>query len=174
MSDNTKMFTEDEKIIARNIDKKFEWMARDKNGLLYAHSSKPTKKGRSWVNNYHYYYYVSVSALFGQEMFKSIKWQDDEPTLIKDIYDPQILDEAEREYLKTVLKPFHEEVDNVKKIKHHMIDNETYNKEYLYIKFYDGEFTFPDFDAGKMYKGMEPGGTEPGREYTLDELGIKY
>ena len=169
MSDNTKMFTEDEKIIARNIDKKFEWMARDKNGLLYAHSSKPTKKGRSWVNNYHYYYYVSVSALFGQEMFKSIKWQDDEPMLIKDIYDPQIIDDIEREYIRSVLKPFHEEVSYVEKLVDNLIDDGSYSKEFLYIKLYDGEFTFPDFDPGKMYKGMEPR-----REYTLEELGIKY
>ena len=42
-------------------------------------------------------------------------------------------------------------------------------KEYLFIKLYDGTLTFPDFDSGKMYVGME-------REhpYSLRELGITY
>lgn len=159
------MFTEDEKIIARNINKKYKWIARDYDGSLWVFMNKPNKVRGNW-------YESSTEANLLRafiHMFSSIKWEDDEPTLIKDIYDPQILDEQEREYLKTVLEPFREEVDYVKKIKHHMIDNETYNKEYLYIKLYDGEFTFPDFDPGKMYAGMERD-----REYKLDELEITY
>lgn len=102
-------------------------------------------------------------------MFEPIKWEDDEPTLIKDIYDPQILDEAEREYLKTILKPFHEKVDYVVKLWEHFDDGECYSKEYLFIKFYDGSFGFPSFDPGKMYSGMELD-----KKYKLDELNIKY
>ena len=163
-----KEFTDDEKIIARNIDKIFKWIARDEFGSLYAYSRRPIKResNKRWE-------IPSGGAapffLFNRGLFEAIKWEDDEPTRISDIYDPQVLDEAEREYLKTVLEPFREEVDYVKKIKHHMIDNETYNKEYLYIKLYDGEFTFPDFDPGKMYAGMERD-----REYKLDELEITY
>ena len=160
------MFTEDEKTIARNIDKKFEWMARDKNGKLFFYSFRPVKKEeiKKWGNNSREYAEYVSAILFNRELFKSIKWEDDEPTRISDIYDPQILDEAEREYLKTILKPFHEKVDYVVKLWEHF-----YSKEYLFIKLYDGSFAFPDFDPGKMYAGMEQD-----REYKLDELGIKY
>lgn len=167
MSDNTKMFTEDEKIIARNIDKKFEWMARDKSGSLYVYQAKPIKRTNIWVNITIDHF--CISYIFGCGMFESIKWADDEPTRISDIYNPQILDEAEREYLKTILKPFHEKVDYVVKLWEHFDDGECYSKEYLFIKLYDGSFAFPSFDPGKMYAGMEQD-----REYKLDELGIKY
>lgn len=164
-----KKFTEDEKIIARKINKKFKWMARDKNGALFAYLLSPTKEEKlgSWVSNNHYS--ISISALFGRGLFYSIKWEDDEPTRISDIYNPQILDDIEQKYLKTILEPFHDEVDYIKKIKDYMIDNKTYNKEYLYIKLYDGDFTFPSFDLGKMYSGMEVD-----KRYKLEELGITY
>ena len=164
-----KKFTEDEKIIARKINKIFKWMARDKNGALFSYLFNPTKEEKlgSWVSNNHYY--IPISDLFGRGLFNSIKWEDDGPTRISDIYNPQILNDIERKYLKTILKPFHDEVNYIKKIKDCMIDNETQNKEYLYIKLYDGEFVFPDFDSGKMYSGMERN-----EEYKLDELGIAY
>ena len=164
-----KKFTSDEKTIAMNIDKKYKWMARDKNGALFAYLLNPTKKEKlgAWVSNDHYY--IPISDLFGQGLFNSIKWEDDEPTLIKDIYDPQILDDIEREYIKFVLKPFHEEVSYVEKLVDDLIDDGSYSKEYLYVKLHDGEFVFPDFDKGKMYVGMEID-----KKYKLDELGITY
>lgn len=161
-----KKFTSDEKTIAMNIDKKYKWIARDKCGVLFAFPDMPIKKETGiWGCDC----YVCINALFGQELFNSIKWEDDEPTLIKDIYDPQILDEAEREYLKTVLKPFHEEVKYVRKFADNPKGDGTYGKEFLFIAFHDGNFAFPDFDSGKMYSGMEPN-----KKYTLEELGITY
>lgn len=170
MSDNTKMFTEDEKIIARNIDRKYKWMARDSNVGICIYKEKPKKLNTVWMAPIE-----ELETLVSfSHMFSSIKWQDDEPTLIKDIYDPQILDEAEREYLKTVLAPFHDEVDYLVKFGDSVIDeddedSDSHRKEYLYIKLYDGNFAFPDFDPGKMYAGMETD-----KKYTLDELGITY
>lgn len=158
-----KKFTSDEKIIARNINKKFEWIARDSDGNLYVYKGKPKKEERSWYyDDYGYIYYFN-------HLFLAVKWQDDEPTLIKDIYDPQILDDIEREYIKFVLKPFHEEVSYVEKLVDDLIDDGSYSKEYLYVKLHDGEFIFPDFDSGKMYIGMEID-----KKYTLGELGITY
>ena len=159
-----KGFTEDEKVIARNVEKNYNWIARDSDGRIYIYRKKPTKLKSGW----------NKSSGFGQffvfnYMFKSVKWKDDEPTRISDIYNPQILDDVERKYLKTVLKPFHDEVTYVEKSDSHMIDGGTYDKEYLHIKLYDGEFTFPDFDKGKMYSGMELD-----KKYTLNELGITY
>ena len=159
------MFTEDEKIIARNINKKYKWIARDYDGSLWVFMNKPNKVRGNW-------YESSTEANLLRafiHMFSSIKWEDDEPTLIKDIYDPQILDEQEREYLNTILKPFHEKVDYVVKLWEHFDDGECYSKEYLFIKLYDGSFAFPSFDPGKMYFGMELD-----KKYKLDELGIKF
>ena len=102
-------------------------------------------------------------------MFKSIKWEDKEPTRIIDIYDPQILNDVEREYLKTILKPFNENVNYVAKFGDCPKGDGTYDKEYLNISLRDGRLLFPDFDPGKMYVGMELG-----KKYKLDELKIKY
>ncbi|MST81150.1 hypothetical protein [Bilifractor porci] len=88
------MFTEDEKTIARNIDKKFEWMARDKSGSLYVYQAKPIKRTNIWVNITIDHF--CISYILGCGMFESIKWADDEPTRISDIYNPQILNDVER------------------------------------------------------------------------------
>ena len=151
-----KTFTEDEKIIARNIDEEsiYKWIARDRDGELCIYEEKPRKEGNYW-------YFDSYDRLsYFNHLFSAIKWEDKEPTLISDIYNPQVLDDAEREYLKTVLKPFHEAVKYIKKIA-------GYDKEHLFIAFY---CDFPNFDdAGTMYTGMKLN-----KEYKLDELGITY
>lgn len=147
-----KNFTEDEKIIARNIDKKYKWIARDSNGNLYVYGEKPEKIDQYWempiMNGSFFYNLIAFN-----HMFSSIKWADDEPTRISDIYNlqanTQVLDNVEREYLKTILKPFHEKVGDV--VKHRDISEDIYSKEYLYIPIGDGDFTFPSFDSGKMY-----------------------
>lgn len=152
-----KNFTNDEKAIARNIDKEYKWIARDWDGNLCIYEGKPKKEGSRWISNdYEYLCYFN-------HLFSAIKWEDEEPTRISDIYNPPILSDAEREYLKTVLKPFHEEVDYIEKSK------DTNNKEYLYIELYEGMLEFHNFDSGKMYSGMELD-----KEYKLDELGITY
>ena len=132
-------------------------MARDNDGNLYVYEGKPKKEESSW--------YSDGCSLFFQfnHLFLAIKWEDEEPTLIRDIYNLPILNDLEREYLKMVLKPFHEVVEYVKKIKND-------DKEYLFIPFSgNGALSFPDFDSGTGYSGMEPD-----RAYSLDELGITY
>ena len=162
-----KKYTEDEKIIAKSIDKKYKWMAREKNGSLFALSAMPIKKENSgfWYDG-EYADFIAVSALFGQELFKSIKWEDDEPTRISDIYNPQILDDTEREYLKAVFKPFHHDIECVKKIRYR--DDQF---EFIEATMNDHEIgmVFPDFEIAKMYTGMNPD-----KAYTLEELDITY
>lgn len=169
-----KEFTEDEKIIARNIDKRYKWIARDKFGTLCVYLLKPFKKEgtRMWVSSCAEI--ARVDLLLDKGLFKSIRWEDDEPTLIRDIYDPQVLDDIEREYLKEVLKPFHEKVVYVVKHGIDFKDGRHCDKEYLYIKFCERDvafpnFTFPGFNSGKMYSGMELD-----KKYKLNELGIIY
>ena len=159
-----KTFTEIEKTIARNIDKEYKWMARDNDGNLYVYEGKPKKEESSW--------YSDGCSLFFQfsHLFSAIKWEDEEPTLISDIYNPQVLDDAEREYLKTVLKPFRGAVKYVEKVPAIVFDDDNRGKEYVFVAFYGrGSFAFPNFDAGSMYAGMELN-----KEYKLDELGITY
>lgn len=82
-------------------------------------------------------------------------------------YEKSILDEAEKEYLKAVIKPFKKHVKTIMKAKQVAtlyaitIDIE---EKYNYETF----LQFPPFEkSSEMYKGMELG-----KEYTLKELGL--
>ena len=78
-------------------------------------------------------------------------------------YKAPILDEAEKEYLSAVIKPFRSRVEYIVKWK-------IYNdfKQFLHIELYGGDYlTFPNFKADTMYRGMEVD-----KFYTLQELGL--
>lgn len=75
----------------------------------------------------------------------------------------EILDEAEREYLKAVIKPFRNKVKYIQKVKVFMN-----NEAYIEIVTKDNDTAcLTCFDQDKMYKGMKPDVT-----YTLEELGL--
>ena len=78
-------------------------------------------------------------------------------------YKEPILDEAEKEYLSAVIKPFR------KKVKHIAIwDTCNGSKQFVHIKLYDEDcINLPNFKPNAMYKGMELH-----KEYTLEELGL--
>ncbi len=82
-----------------------------------------------------------------------------------DIYNPQILNDTEREYLKEVFRPFHDRIVDV--IKNHG----GMNTEFIVAELIGGinTCTLPYFEENKMYIGMESG-----HPYSLDELGITY
>ena len=82
-----KEFTDDELCILRNIDKKCEWISRDKvdkdeygkYGNLNIYLGKPDKGTASWLPSDIY------SELHGyNHLFQSIKWEDEEPIYIDD------------------------------------------------------------------------------------------
>ena len=80
-------------------------------------------------------------------------------------YKPEILDEAEKRYLRNVVRPFKDKVKYVKKFV--FFDGDTKisirveeNNKIWYIEF-------PPFKKDRMYKGMEED-----KEYTLEELGL--
>lgn len=159
-----KTFTEVEKTIAKNIDKEYKWMARDRDGNLCIYEKKPEKEVNSWY--FGGYDYIS----YFNHLFSAIKWEDDEPTLIRDIYNPPVLNDAEREYLKTVLEPFHEKVKFVAKVHYYPMNGDTSSSlAFLFIKLHDDALEFPNFDSRKMYLGMELN-----KKYKMDELGITY
>ena len=79
-----------------------------------------------------------------------------------------ILDDAEREYLSAVIKPFRDRVQYIAKS---FADDARFYRIncYIFIHFNDGsdDMDFPLFNESKMYKGMAIN-----RPYTLKELGL--
>ena len=76
-------------------------------------------------------------------------------------YKEEILDYAEKKYLSEVIRPFRKEVIAIEKL-------ETYTgEEYILILFKDDCMHFPNFEKGRMYKGMKLE-----KRYTLEELGL--
>ena len=67
-------FTEDEKVILRNLSEESNWVARDEHGNLLAFRLKPHKGKSLWIGRGFYY-----SLKTFEHIFKSIKWSDEEP-----------------------------------------------------------------------------------------------
>jgi hypothetical protein len=80
-----KNFTEDEKTILKNVEKKFQWIARDP-VELYVYEEKPVKNvlKEQWE---HYELHFSSTAELNafKHLFKSIKWEDNKPVFIDDV-----------------------------------------------------------------------------------------
>lgn len=72
----------------------------------------------------------------------------------------EILDETEKRYLASVIRPFRDKVEAIRK--------ELSNKEFISIELKDeASINFPYFKKGTMYKGMKKD-----KKYTLKELGL--
>lgn len=76
-------------------------------------------------------------------------------------FEQEILDDKEKEYLSSVIKPFKSEVVAIKK------NEGENNREYIEIDLGGDDILFPYFKKGTMYRGMEVD-----KEYTLEELGL--
>ncbi len=75
-----------------------------------------------------------------------------------------ILDDVEKHYLESVLRPFKNDVIYVKKTLNHNYEHIVYKVK----TFYGYNFhSFPDLKKHTMYKGMEVG-----KRYTIEELGL--
>lgn len=88
----------------------------------------------------------------------------EEPTY-KTVYETQkeILDEVEKKYLSTVIRPFKNKIKTITKVSK-LIDNKAYIE--IFLKSYD-TCCLPDFSTNTIYRGMEVN-----KEYTLKELGL--
>ena len=79
-----KEFTDNELFILKNIDKKYKWIAKDKNGLICTFVSKPIKTERFWSDGWsNGESYASLEAI-KNSLFTEIKWEDEEPIYIDD------------------------------------------------------------------------------------------
>ena len=82
-----KEFTDNELFILKNIDKKYKWIAKDKNGLICTFVSKPIKTERFWRDGWsNGETYASLEAI-KNSLFTEIKWEDEEPVYIDDYVD---------------------------------------------------------------------------------------
>lgn len=141
---------------AENLLKRgFKWLARNKDGKLFAYSVKPSKGVTVW-------YPIGICDCICNyvPIFQSVRFSDKEPTSLEAIVHPQILDDAERRYLSAVIRPFRNDVYSIEKA-------EQSQCEMICIGTKNRYMVFPPFEKGTMYKGMKVG-----RKYTLEELGL--
>jgi len=139
------MFTNTEKTILGALPPEYKYIRRSPGGELIIGVSENE------------YYYMSIF----NHIFKDVK-PGCEPIRFRG----PILDDTEREYLKAVFKPFHHDIECVKKIRYR--DDQF---EFIEATMNDHEIgmVFPDFEIAKMYTGMNPD-----KAYTLEELDITY
>ena len=79
---------------------------------------------------------------------------------------PEILDEAEKRYLRGVIRPFKDKVKSITKEQETRDDGE--DKSFIGISVDDDvDILLPYFDTGTMYNGMKVS-----KRYTLEELGL--
>ena len=78
-------------------------------------------------------------------------------------YDESVLDEVEKKYLETVLRPFRNRIDIIEKVNTSNSDHECY----LRVLLGGDVMVFPCFEKGEMYTGMAEN-----KRYTLKELGL--
>ena len=70
--------TEDEKVILRNLPKEYKWIVRDHIGYLWIFENKPTSNIFGW-------FYSTASNLSFPNLFKFIKYEDEEPYSIEEL-----------------------------------------------------------------------------------------
>lgn len=64
---------EAERIILMNLNAKYKYVARDRDGGIYLYTEKPYKEGMSWHS------WGDVADLQFPDLFKFVKWEDEEP-----------------------------------------------------------------------------------------------
>ena len=140
---------------AKNLLKEgYKWIARNSFGTLFTYGVKPASNPEKYMPGTGIY----VCSCF-VPIFQSVK-SCDEPVSLEAIVHPQILDDAEKRYLKGVIRPFRNDVEKICK--------NVGGTDLELIAFYGKCYFFlPYFDAGTMYKGMKLG-----HKYSLEELGL--
>ena len=74
----TPKLTEDEKVVLRNIDKDYKWIARDLTGMVYIFIERPEKGQAIW-------YGCGQPMIPFYHLFQFIKWEDEEPYSIEEL-----------------------------------------------------------------------------------------
>lgn len=152
------------------LAKGYEWIARDENDALYAFKTKPRKGGDAWNYGGGVLLLVDENARGVIPIFDDINWEDAKPVRLHDIV-PQILTDEEREWLRTVVKPFR---DRLKSVDVH--DGSFYGRYVMFATVHPEKWRE---DIGEdvedtllpvpedWFKGMEKS-----KNYTPEELGL--
>ena len=152
-------YSEIESQTAENLLKEgYKWLTKNSVGTLYACKKITPVDDYTIVSNDFVPIFKSIES-----GYKSCI----EPVSLESIVHPQILDDAERRYLKGVIRPFRKSVRYIEK--KFVDDGCEYACCYLLIQFADARerMEFPTFFEKDMYKGMETY-----KKYTLEELGL--
>ena len=84
-----KQFSQDTLNFFKMIDKKYKWIAKDKDGLICTFVSKPIKTEKLWSDGWsNGDSYASLEAI-KNSLFNSIQWEDEEPVYIDDYVNRQ-------------------------------------------------------------------------------------
>lgn len=86
------LLTEDERVILRNLDKKWKWIARDEDrNDLHVYSLEPVKTVYEWnvegVMNFENFYIFN-------HLFQFIKWTDKEPYNIEELLNGGVMNDG--------------------------------------------------------------------------------
>lgn len=145
------MFTKTEETILNALPKKYKCIFRNRYGDLRI------GEGFDGIDDY-------LPLPEFNHLFKDVK-PGDKPICFR----KPILDDTEREYLKTVFKPFANRIEYVTKRQCKEMWKDKEHIQVLMARPYGDSMSLPMFKEGSMYKGMKPNAT-----YTLEELGITY
>lgn len=74
--------TSAEKVLLENISREYNYIARDSATYLILFESKPIKKEREWIRQPDTYFTNFYAYM---HLFPMVKWEDEEPWLIKDL-----------------------------------------------------------------------------------------
>ena len=111
--ENKREYSATEIEIAKNLlAKGYKWIARDENNTLYAYKGRPIKKESGWWHGGSWLLLMGGGTRGVIPLFGDINREDDEPVSIRDIV-PKILTDEEREWLRTVVKPFRDRLKSV-------------------------------------------------------------
>lgn len=103
---------------------------------------------------------ICIPKLNKEEMIKLLEIEKDYTAKLTLEVEESILDEEERDYLKSVIRPFRNRVKCISK-------HNSYSNEYICIELVGEYLNLPFFKKGTMYKGMERG-----KEYSVEDLGL--
>lgn len=74
--------TSAEKVLLKNVDKRYRYIARDFDSALFLFGEKPIKEKWMWVRTPDSY---TSSFTIYSHLFPMVKWEDEEPWLIEDL-----------------------------------------------------------------------------------------
>ena len=79
-----KQFSQDMLNLFKCIDKKFEWIAKDRNGEVYIYTNKHKKIDVYWIDSSSKSLSFKPLDVFKNSLFAEIQWEDEEPVYIDD------------------------------------------------------------------------------------------